>query len=207
MNLVAPSILGVDSEKLGRTIQELDESGADWIHIDVIDWKRTLDKRDYGTTILAAAKGKKFYDIHLMVDDIAGYIASYSSLADSITIHSSSIKLIKLIKSLGKKAGIAINPDELFESFHNILKDVDLVLFMSVHPGYGGQKFIEETVKKIDAAGSFRKEKNLNFAIQVDGGINKKFYNLVKGKIDIVVAGSYILNSPEMGKAIQSLRV
>lgn len=206
MNLVAPSILNVSNSMIGDVIHKLEEGKADWIHIDVIDWKRTPDKRDYDIQLLKALKGKKFYDAHLMVDDIKGYISRYSILADSITLHSKSIEFIKLVKSLGKKVGIAINPDETIESYLDILKHVNLVLFMSVYPGYGGQKFIEETIKKIEAARKFRQQQNLCFAIQVDGGINQKSYTLIKGKIDIVVAGSYIINSQDVGKAIQSLR-
>lgn len=206
MCLVAPSVLDVKDEELTATINELTQSGADWIHFDVIDWKRTAGRKGYNLKILKAAKDKKFYDVHLMVDNIKKYTDRYLEIADSITIHSKSRELIEHIKNNGKLAGVAINPNESFENYKDIVKLTDIVLFMSVYPGYGGQKFIPDILENIEKAIKFRKENNLSFKIQVDGGINPESYLLVKGKIDIIVAGSYIIKADNKAEAIKELR-
>lgn len=206
MTLVAPSILDVKDEDLKNTIPNLTKLGADWIHVDVIDWKQTPSKRNYNIETLKDTKENRFYDLHLMVDNIKDYIDKYQSIADSITIHSKSPNLINYIKNLNKKAGVAINPNEQLEDYKHLLEHIDLLLFMTVYPGYGGQKFIQEVTEQIDKAINHRKQNNLDFQIQVDGGINQESFKFIKGKVDIGVAGSYIIKSDNKEQAIKSLK-
>lgn len=206
MCLVAPSVLDVKDEGLTIVINELARSGADWIHFDVIDWKRTSSKRNYPVQDVKQIKQGRFFDFHLMVDDIKGYINRYLDVADGITIHSKSRVLVEYIKTNGRLVGVAINPNESFEGYKDIVKLVDILLFMGVYPGYGGQKFIPDIVKNIEKAWRYRKENNLSFRIQVDGGVNAESYPLVKGKVDIVVAGSFIIKAKNKKQVIQSFK-
>ena len=212
---ISPSILSADFSQLGNEIKRLEVCGADLIHVDVMDGHFVPNLTIGPPVIKALRKYTKLpFDVHLMIDPVHKYIKEYAKAgSDIITIHPESTEnlksSIKEIKDLKKKAGVSLNPDTPIETILNDLNDIDLILVMSVFPGFGGQKFMPEVLKKIDELSKLRTKNNLNYKIEVDGGID--FLNskkAIEAGADILVSGTTIFkeNNGDLKKNIEILR-
>jgi ribulose-phosphate 3-epimerase len=212
---IAPSILSADFAKLGDEIKAIDLAGADYIHIDVMDGN-FVPNITIGADIVKAIRkySKKPFDVHLMINNPDLFIEDFAKKgADIITIHAeSSIHLdrsLELIKKTGKKTGISLVPSTNENILDYIIEKLDLILVMTVNPGFGGQKFLNSQLKKIENIRKKIDAKNLNIELQVDGGINKDTIDLVKkAGADVFVAGSAIFtgNPADYKKNIDLLR-
>lgn len=212
MTKIAPSILSANFAKLGEEILEVERGGAKYIHIDVMDG-HFVPNITIGPLIVEAIRPVTdlTLDVHLMIENPDQYIQAFANAgADIITVHQeASVHLhrtIQYIKSTGAKAGVAINPATPVEMIIEILADVDLVLIMTVNPGFGGQAFINRTLHKIKQVADYRKAHQLNFEIQVDGGVNKETAKLcTDAGVDVLVAGSAVFNRENRKEAIQEI--
>ncbi|MCM3160455.1 ribulose-phosphate 3-epimerase [Metabacillus litoralis] len=210
---IAPSILSADFAKLGEEIKDVEKGGADYIHVDVMDG-HFVPNITIGPLIVEAIRPvtKLPLDVHLMIEQPDLYIKEFVRAgADIITVHVEASKhlhrTIQLIKSEGIKAGVVLNPHTPIELILHILEDIDMVLFMTVNPGFGGQSFIPQVLPKIKALADMIKEKNLSVDIEVDGGINEETAKqCVAAGANVLVAGSFIYNKPDRQAAIQSLK-
>ena len=212
---ISPSILSADFSRLGDDIKKLEESGADMIHVDVMDGHFVPNLTIGPPVIKSLRKYTKLpFDVHLMIDPVHKYIKDYSDAgADIITFHPEATKnileTINLIKSFNKKVGISLNPDTKVSAAEEHLDKIDLILIMSVHPGFGGQKFINGVVKKIEDLDKIRKEKKLNFKIEIDGGINFETSKIaINAGVDILVSGTTVFkeNNGDLKKNIKILK-
>ncbi len=212
---VSPSILSADFSKLGNEIRRLEDSGADMIHVDVMDGHFVPNLTIGPPVIKSLRKYTKLpFDVHLMIDPVHKYIKDYSQAgADIITFHPEAtrniLETIKLIRSLNKKVGISLNPNTKISAAEEYLDKIDLILIMSVHPGFGGQKFIKEVVKKIKDLDKIRIEKKLKFKIEIDGGINFETSKIaVDAGVDILVSGTTVFkeNNGDLKKNIKILK-
>ena len=212
---ISPSILAGDFSNLGSEIKKLEDGGADMIHVDVMDGHFVPNLTIGPPVIKSLRKYTNLpFDVHLMISPVHKYIKNFSEAgADIITIHPEATKNIKdsvdLIKSLGKKVGLSLNPDTQIETIEKHLKDINLVLVMTVYPGFGGQKFISKILDKIKSLKKIKDEKNLNFEIEVDGGINFENNKLViDAGANILVSGTTIFkdNNGDIKKNIELLR-
>ena len=212
---VSPSILSADFSKLGEDIKRLEDSGADMIHVDVMDGHFVPNLTIGPPVIKSLRKYTKLpFDVHLMIDPVHKYIKDYSDAgADIITFHPEATEniseTINLIKSLNKKVGISLNPNTEINAAKNYLDNIDLILVMSVYPGFGGQKFISEVIQKIKDLDQIRKEKKLNFSIEIDGGINFETSKIaIDAGVDILVSGTTIFkeNNGDLKKNIKTLK-
>ncbi|RDW17882.1 ribulose-phosphate 3-epimerase [Oceanobacillus chungangensis] len=211
---IAPSILSADFAKLGDEIKDVEKGGADYIHVDVMDG-HFVPNITIGPLIVEAIKPVTTLplDVHLMIENPDPYIPIFaSSGASIITVHQEACthlhRTIQLIKQHNVKAGVVINPATPAEVLLPILADVDLVLLMTVNPGFGGQSFIESVLKKIELVSAWRKEFGLSFEIEVDGGVNAETAKLcTDAGADVLVAGSAIFNRENRQEAIQAIRV
>ncbi len=209
--IVAPSFLTADMSRLESEIKSI--STAKWLHFDVMDGIFVPNKTyDYHIVSEVKRYSNQFFDCHLMVDNPLIDIYRYAKAgADSITVHLEALGLatkvaIDAIKNLQLKVGLSIKPNTKIEELLPYLDDIDLVLIMSVEPGKGGQKFMEESLDKISFLCDYRKKHQLNYLIEVDGGINLSTGRLVSlAGADVVVAGSYIFNQIDRAKAISEL--
>ncbi|MFC4387356.1 ribulose-phosphate 3-epimerase [Gracilibacillus marinus] len=210
---IAPSILSADFGKLNEEVQEVAMAGADYIHIDVMDG-HFVPNITIGPLIVSAIRKTTdaIFDVHLMIENPDQYIEAFAEAgADIITVHYETCphlhRTLKLIKDNGKKAGVVINPATPVEMIKPIIHEVDLVLFMTVNPGFGGQEFIPEVLDKVKQAVTWRTEFNLHFEIEVDGGVNEVTAKLCKESgVDILVAGSAVFNQKDRKKAIDVIR-
>jgi len=209
---IFPSILSADFSKLGEEIRLLENSDADGIHIDVMDGI-FVPNITFGMPIIKSIRkySNLFFDVHLMIGNPDKYIKDFVDAgADGITFHIEAVEdphnTISLIRSEGKKVGISVNPDTDIPD-KSLLKDVDLVLIMSVNPGFGGQKYIGAVNQKIENLLRIRYENDLNFEIEVDGGINKENINdVVRNGADIIVAGNAVFGAEDKKSAILELK-
>ncbi|MBM7598641.1 ribulose-phosphate 3-epimerase [Virgibacillus halotolerans] len=210
---IAPSILSADFAKLGEEIKNVEEGGADYIHVDVMDG-HFVPNITIGPMIVEAIKPITSLplDVHLMIENPDTYIPEVAKAGASIiTVHQEACvhlhRTIQLIKDCGSRAGVVINPATPTEMLLPILTDVDLVLIMTINPGFGGQTLIPNTIQKIEQLAAWRKEMNLTFELEVDGGVNvQTAKQCTDAGADVLVAGSAVFNAADRHEAIQALR-
>ncbi|GER65580.1 ribulose-phosphate 3-epimerase [Weizmannia acidilactici] len=210
---IAPSILSANFAKLGEEIKDVETGGADWIHIDVMDG-HFVPNITMGPLVVEAVRPvtKLPLDVHLMIENPDQYLEAFAKAgADYISVHAEACRhlhrTIQHIRSLGVKPGVVINPATPVEWIAPILQDVDLVLLMTVNPGFGGQAFIESVVPKIAQVRSLAEEQGLKLEIEVDGGINPETAKKCKhAGATVLVAGSNVYKSKSRKKAIQALK-
>ena len=210
---ISPSILSADFSKLSSEIKKLEEGGADMIHVDVMDG-HFVPNLTIGPPVIKSLRSHTNlpFDVHLMISPVHKYIKNFSDAgADIITIHPEAtdnlIDSINHIKNLKKKAGVSLNPNTKISAVEKYLDKIDLILIMSVYPGFGGQKFIPEVVSKIKMLSEIKKNKNLNFDIEVDGGINfENSKSVIEAGANILVSGTTIFkeNSGDIKKNIET---
>jgi ribulose-phosphate 3-epimerase len=210
---IAPSILSADFSKLGEEIKDVERGGADYIHVDVMDG-HFVPNITIGPLIVDSIRPitKLPLDVHLMIENPDQYIEDFAKAgADYITVHVEAChhlhRTIHLIKSLGVKAGVVLNPATPVQLIEPIIEDLDMVLLMSVNPGFGGQKFISSVLSKIKQVKEMSEQKGLNLEIEVDGGVNEETALLcVEAGATVLVAGSAVFNQSDRRDAISRLK-
>ncbi len=212
-HLIAPSILSADFANLQRDIEMINNSEADWFHVDVMDGV-FVPNISFGFPVIAAAKkyATKPFDVHLMIVEPDRYIAEFATAgADIITVHYEACthlhRTIQLIKSVGCKAGVALNPHTPVSLLKDVLQDLDLVLVMSVNPGFGGQKFIPQTLHKVAELKQMALLYNSELVIEVDGGVGlQNIGALINAGANAFVAGNAVFAAPDPAQMISELK-
>ena len=211
--LIAPSLLAADFANLQRDIEMVNESQADWFHLDIMDGL-FVPNISYGMPVVKAIKehAKKPLDVHLMIVDPDRYIHTFAQLGSNfLSVHYEACthlhRTVQAIRQEGMKAGVALNPHTPIAALEDIITDVDLLLIMSVNPGFGGQSFIENTYKKVSQAKELITKTGSKAMIEVDGGVNAtNTPKLVAAGADVLVAGSFVFNAPDPKKTIEALK-
>ncbi len=213
MKLIAPSILSADGGRLGEEIAAVEKAGADWIHVDVMDG-HFVPNITMGPAIIAALRKttKLPFDVHLMIKNPDSYIESFAAAgADYITVHVEAAnhlhRTVELIKKAGKKAGVSLNPATPLSSIEEILPDIDLLLIMSVNPGFGGQQFIKNSLVKIKRASEMMAELPQKPLLEVDGGVNlSNISAIAQAGADVLVAGAAVFGTADYAQTIAALK-
>lgn len=212
-HLIAPSILSADFANLQRDVEMINQSEADWFHVDVMDGV-FVPNISFGFPVIIAAKkyAKKPFDVHLMIVDPDRYIADFAKAgADVITVHYEACthlhRTIQLIKSVGCKAGVALNPHTPVSFLKDVLQDIDLALVMSVNPGFGGQAFIPQTLNKVRELKQMAQQANPNLYIEVDGGVGiQNIASLIEAGANVFVAGNAVFAATSPTQMIADLK-
>ena len=213
MILIAPSILSADGSRLHEEIAAVEKAGADWIHIDVMDG-HFVPNITIGPAIISALRKttKLPFDVHLMIENPENYIESFAKAgADILTVHVEAAnhlhRTIDIIKKAGKKAGVSLNPATPLTQIEEILTDIDLLLIMSVNPGFGGQQFIQTTLPKISKARAILNALPNKPLLEVDGGLNlKNIAGIVRAGADVLVAGASVFGTEDYQQTISALK-
>jgi ribulose-phosphate 3-epimerase len=211
--IIAPSVLAADFANLERDIKMINSSEADWFHIDIMDGV-FVPNISFGMPVLEAIKrhATKTIDVHLMIVDPDRYITTFKKLgADVLTVHLEACthlhRTLQAIKAEGMKAGVALNPHTNVDLLEDVINDIDMVLIMSVNPGFGGQSFIENTYEKVRKLKALINKKGASTIIEIDGGVtNKNAVQLVEAGADVLVAGSYVFGATDPIATVADLK-
>lgn len=212
-HIISPSVLSCDFANIQRDVEMINDSSADWFHVDVMDGV-FVPNISFGFPVISAIKkhASKPLDVHLMIADPDQYLEEFKKAgADWLTVHYEACthlhRTIQVIKSLGMKAGVALNPHTSVNVLEDVLPELDLVLVMSVNPGFGGQKFIPHTLKKVSRLKELIQKTSSSALIEVDGGVNLETgRQLLEAGADALVAGSFVFNSPDPVETIHDLK-